>query len=198
MVTYGDATNYNWSAYPHQMYGGKTPGSNLLTKDAYMKKVQMLLADCREQMEQLRDKSMRMPLNEQEIEESFAVLYDAADLIRSYKKNTKADSNESLVYNNEEKWIRPYMKDLILYGVGSTAEIYEIRNEPLETLSGNRVVGNIIKVRYLPFEKRRCDVPLYNWLEVDDYFWDQDYKKAEYEYNEYGILPYERDRIINY
>lgn len=196
MVTYGNATNYNWSTYPHPLYGGRTSNDNQrLTKEGYMKKVQLLLDDCRQQIEDLRDKSMRIPLKEEELEQAFAVLYDAADLVRSYQKKTKCQRDEPLVRTNQDNWILPYMKDLILYGVGSTAEITEIRGEPLETLTGKRVVGNIIRVRILPIERRSNDVPLYNWLEVDEYFWDQDYKRAEYEYTEYGYLPYDEKDI---
>jgi len=195
-MTYGDARNYNWSSYPHPLYGGQpSQTTTKLTKEAYRAKVQMLLDECRAQIDELRNTSMRRPLNEEELESAFDVLYDAADLLKGYKKTLNAPIDDTLLIVNQENWVKPYMKDLILYGIGTTAEVKLVKNEPLFTKSGKPVEGEVIKVRMLSHDRRSEDVPLYNWLEVDQFFWDQDYIAADYDYAESGYLPYDPSKI---
>lgn len=195
-MTYGNASNYNWTSYPYPLYGGQpTQQESKLTKEAYKAKVQMLLDECREQIDDLREKSMRTSLNEEELETAFDVLYDAADLLTAYKNTLNAPKNDTLLISNQEKWVKPYMKDLILYGIGSTAEIRQQKNEKLFTKSGKQVDGDVINVRMLPADRRSEDVPLYNWLEVDQFFWDRDYFKADEEYSQSGYLPYDTSKI---
>jgi hypothetical protein len=196
MATQTDATNYNWSTYPHSLYGGEPrQGVRKLTKEAYVKKVQDLLEECRRPMDDLRETSMKRPLTERELETAFDLLYDAADLLKRYRKDMKATKDDATLQANEDGWVRGYMKDLILYGIGTTAEIRLMRDEPLATLSGRPMRGDVIQVRMLDRSRRNDDVPLFNWLEVDEFFWDQDYIRAEYEYNEEGNLPYDTTRI---
>lgn len=195
-MTYGDATNYNWSSYPHPLYGGQPTRSNSkLSREAYRAKVQYLLDECRILMDELREKSMKMPLTEDELETAFDVLYDAGDLLQGYQKTLNARQDDSLIIDNEEKWVKPYMKDLILYGIGTTAEIRRQKGESLYTKTGKPVEGDVIKVRMLSYDKRSDNVPLYNWLEVDQFFWDQDYIAADYDYTDSGYLPYDPSKI---
>jgi len=195
-MTYGDARNFNWSSYPHPLYGGQSVGSNKKLKEsAYRTKIQALLDECRQQIDELREKSMKRPLSEEELETAFDVLYDAADLLQGYQKTINARQDDPLLISNQENWVKPYMKDLILYGIGTTAEIRLQKSVPLFTKSGKPVEGDVIKVRMLSRDMRRDDVPLYNWLEVDQFFWDQDYIAADYDYTESGYLPYDPSKI---
>ena len=166
-----------------------------LTKAQYIAAIESNIRQSKEDIEHLRRLSARQELTEQELEEAFAALHDALDMLEHYKKNMKVTSDE--LTKRHEEWLRLYMSDLILYGVGATADIRRIYDENLTSKTGNKIGGYVIQVRMIPIDRQTSETPLYNWNEVDRFFWDKDYTAAIDEYHYNGNLPYD-DRAITY
>lgn len=197
-VTYADQTNYNWTTYPHPLYKGGASKKNL-TKTQLLTRTEQALESKRKEIEMLRDMSMRSMLTEEEMEAAFDTLYDAADIVRNYKKVMPLSEQDKII-QHENNWILPYMSDLILFGVGPYAEVREESDEEYSKMSEDKKKNTtrmLVSVRYLPKERIGVDVPLYNWLAIDPYFWDKNYTAEAEQYEETGVLPYEPEMVMS-
>jgi hypothetical protein len=166
---------------------------NRLTKTQYVAAIEANIREAKADIDTLREMSASRTLGERELEDAFACLYDVLDLLEHYKKSMKVTDDEFTRSNSS--WLRLYMSDLILYGVGAMADIRTRYDTELQSKTGNKIGGMVVEVRMLPYDRQTPDVPLYNWNQVDKFFWDRNYEDELDAHYYDGRLPYDETTI---
>lgn len=108
--------------------------------------------------------------------------YNGKMWVQKYKKNMKLNNDDDFSAK-ESEWIRNEMRYIMQNIIGSNYEIKKTNH--YVSHNGDVVKGNTVSINQTKLDRIHHMTFLYNWLEIDEWFWLTDYRKVleNYEVN---------------
>ena len=110
-----------------------------------------------------------------EIQYTMNNMYNAKMWVQNYKKNMKLNNDDDFSAK-ESEWIRNEMRNIMQNIIGSKYEIK--KTNQYVSHNGDVIKGNTVSINQTKFDRIHHMTFLYNWMEIDEWFWLTDHRKV--------------------
>jgi len=143
------------------------------TKEEFVGRTVAKLTKLYNEKNEYQELSKKRDLTDEEVQYVFNIFYNAKDLIECYAKKMELTEEDELM-KKESEWVRTEMENFL---EGTVGPLFDVRKE-CDYISdkGEKVKGTSVSVKKIPFVRQHQSVVLYNWLQVDEWFWLIDHR----------------------